>query len=145
MALTICGNIQCNLRVDQMSEKRQAPRQKSFLRGLVYFSNSPSGTDCLVRDISESGARLKFSAPPTATENLELHIPVKGQTLHARVQWRDGDEIGIAFITDAAMDRSHSKGDELSIRVSKLEAEIASLKQLIKRLQKNNGNISDVA
>ena len=131
-----------------MSEKRQAPRSKSFLRGFVYFANSPSATECLVRDFSATGARLKFSSSPAASDILDLNIPVKGETFRATVQWREADEIGVAFATDAAVDAvdaSHASNDELAVRVNRLEAEIVTLKQLIKRLQKNAGKITDAA
>lgn len=128
-----------------MTERRQATRQKSFLRGLVYLGNSPSAISCLVRDISDTGARLKFSGPVAASETLELHIPVKGQTLRAKVKWRETDEIGIAFISDAGVGVQPASDDELAVRVARLEGEIAALKQMIKRLQKPTSSITDAA
>jgi len=43
------------------------------------------------------------------------------------------------------VDASAQGDGELSDRVARLEAEIAALKQLIKRLQKNIGNKTEVA
>jgi len=128
-----------------MAERRQASRQKSFLRGLVYLGNSPSAVSCLVRDMSDTGARLTFSAPIAATEMLELHIPVKGQTLHGKVKWREADEIGIAFVSDAGVEPQSASDDELAVRVERLEGEIAALKQMVKRLQKTTTSITDAA
>jgi len=128
-----------------MAERRQASRQKSFLRGLVYLGNSPSAVSCLVRDMSDSGARLTFSAPIAATEMLELHIPVKGQTLRGKVKWREADEIGISFISDAGVETPPAGDDELAVRVARLEGEIVALKQMIKRLQKATARITDAA
>jgi hypothetical protein len=124
----------------QMKEQRQIPRQKSFLRGFVYFGNSPSAVDCLVRDISGTGARLKISGGFPAADIIDLHIPIKGQTLHAKVQWREADEIGIAFVSSAASGNADLHDGKLSGRVARLEAEIDALKKLIKRLQKDNAN-----
>jgi hypothetical protein len=128
-----------------MAERRQASRQKSFLRGLVYLGNSPSAVSCLVRDMSDTGARLTFSTPIAATEMLELHIPVKGQTLRGKVKWREADEIGIAFISDAGIGTQSTSDDELVVRVERLEGEIAALKQIVKRLQKTTASITDAA
>jgi len=128
-----------------MAERRQASRQKSFLRGLVYLGNSPSAVSCLVRDLSDTGARLTFSAPIAATEMLELYIPIKGQRLRGKVKWREADEIGIAFVSDAAVETPSVSGDELAVRVARLEGEIAALKQTIKRLQKATTSITDAA
>jgi hypothetical protein len=124
----------------QMKEQRQAPRQKSFLRGFVYFGSSPSAVDCLVRDMSDTGARLKFSGGFPAADIIDLHIPIKGQSFCAKVQWREADEIGIAFVSSAASGNADPQDGELSGRVARLEAEIAALKQMIKRLQKDYAN-----
>lgn len=128
-----------------MAERRQASRQKSFLRGLVYLGNSPSAVSCLVRDLSDTGARLTFAEPVAATELLELHIPVKGQTLRGKVKWREADEIGIAFVSDTGAETPSAGDDQLAVRVARLECEIVALKQLIKRLQKATASITDAA
>ena len=123
----------CELR---MTDKRQASRQKSFLRGFAYFGHSSSAVDCLVRDISDTGARLKFSTPPAFTENLELHIPVKGSRFRSKVQWRSGDEIGVVFeIAAVPSPNISSKDADLANRVAQLEAEITLLKSFLKRLE----------
>ncbi len=126
-----------------MNEKRSDIRQKSFLRGLVYFENCPSALDCLIRDISQTGARLKFSSPPMGTDILTLTIPVKNQSHRATVQWRAHDEIGIAF-TDAARTETASSC-VLTERMNRLEAEIAVLKQMIKKLQKSASGSTEAA
>ena len=127
-----------------MTDKRQAHRQKSFLRGFAYFGHSSSAVDCLVRDISDTGARLKFSTPPAFTENLELHIPVKGSRYRSKVQWRSGDEIGIVFDIVAVPTPNSSDEADLTDRVGQLEAEIALLKRLLRRLEEKTAQ-SDVA
>jgi len=122
-----------------MTEKRKSARHKSFLRGIVSPADYNCTTiGCLVSDISETGARLNFNSPQPITENLDLRIPIKGKTIRGKVAWDNGYEIGVAFKTNAAVDASHSSDGELSVRVVRLEAEITALKQLIKRLQKNN-------
>lgn len=128
-----------------MTEKRKSARQKSFLRGIVCPADCNSTIDCLVRDISKTGARLKFTSPQSITENLDLHIPMKGQTFRGRVAWSNGDEIGVSFETNAAVDALPQSDGELSGRVARLEADIVALKQLIKRLQKDIGNKTEVA
>ena len=65
--------------------------------------------------------------------------------LFRSIAWSDGDEIGVAFETNAAVDASPKSDGELSGRVARLEAEIVALEQLIKRLQKDIGNKTEVA
>src|SRR4051812_49480105 len=79
------------------AERRRTPRQKSFLRGMIYFNNRRSVADCLIRDISPFGARLIFSDAVTTPDVLDLYIPQKEQTLRAQVIWRAGTTGGGAF------------------------------------------------
>jgi hypothetical protein len=120
-----------------MSERRKATRQKSFLRGCIYFNNRRSAVDCLIRDISGTGARLIFSATVSVPDVVDLYIPQKEQTIRAVVQWRHGEELGVAFGDAARTPAPPSPADvaELSERVRKLEAEIAALRKMLKRLK----------
>jgi hypothetical protein len=126
-------------------ERRGSPRQKSFLRGIVYYNNRSAAADCLVRDISETGARLELSESVIIPYEIDLHIPKKGETFRARVQWRHGDGVGIAFANpvtkqagaEAPETASPEQGQNiagLAARVQRLEAEVASLKRAIKQL-----------
>src|SRR3954465_5789330 len=85
-------------------ERRRMARQKSFLRGMIYFNNRRNAVDCLVRDISPYGARLIFSDAVTTPDVLELYIPQKEQTLRVQVIWRHGQEAGVAFAQAAQME-----------------------------------------
>jgi len=118
-----------------MSERRTSSRQKSFLRGRIQFNNRRSSVDCLIRDLSEDGARLIFADTAGVPEVMELYIPQKEQTLRAQVQWRNAGEIGVAFAA-AARTRAHPAGmAELAERVTQLESEVASLKRMLRRLK----------
>jgi hypothetical protein len=120
-----------------MSERRVAARQKSFLRGCLYFNNRRSAVDCLIRDISDTGARLIFSSAVAIPDVADLYIPQKEQTLRAYVQWRHGDEVGISFTQSgqAPEPTDSSEDADLNERVQKLEAEIATLRRIVRRLQ----------
>jgi hypothetical protein len=115
------------------SERRRAARQKSLLSGRIHFNNRRSTLDCLIRDISPTGARLIFSEAVNVPDVIELYIPQKEQTLRARVHWRHGDEVGIAFA--AAADAQSPAEASLAARVEKLEAEMAAMRKLLKRLK----------
>ena len=117
-----------------MSERRRHTRKKSFLRGCIYFNNRRSAADCLVRDISDAGARLIFSGAVSVPDFVDLYIPQKEQTLRAHVEWRRGDEMGVTF-ADELREGGASFDRELTRRVQKLEAEIAALRKMLKRLK----------
>lgn len=121
-----------------MAERRTATRQKSFLQGRIYFNHRRSTVDCLVRDYSETGARLKFSETAAVPEAIELYIPNKEEVRRARVEWRTGDEMGISFgdvaHSPSIAPEAPAPGD-LATRVQALEAEVAALKRLLNELR----------
>ena len=124
-----------------MSERRVAPRQKSFLRGCIYFNNRRSVMDCLVRDLTEDGARIIFSHAVNVPDIVELYIPQKEQTLRARVKWRRGDDVGLDF-TEAEAAAS-SPDTELGKRVAQLEAEVVALKRMVRQIRRELPNPND--
>jgi hypothetical protein len=126
---------------EAMPRERNSTRHKSLLRGIVYFENSPFATECVVRDLSGAGARLEFaSSPVTAAERLELHMPAKGEKHRCRIVWRSDMEIGIAF-ADAP---TACEVESIAERMKRLEAEIASLKQIVRALQRQDRAASAV-
>jgi len=125
--------------------RRRAPRQKSFLRGMDYFNNRRSSFDCLIRDITPEGARLVFSSSVSTPDVIELYIPQKEQTLSARVMWRHGEEIGLSFAQAAAAPDQPAEAGDLAQRVARLEAEIATLKRVVKKLKIDGDPDSDAA
>jgi hypothetical protein len=128
-----------------MSERRRSNRHKSFLRGCIYFNNRRSAFDCLIRDISDQGARLIFSDTVSIPDVVDLYIPQKEQTLRARVEWRQATEIGVAFTQAGRAPVPPLPIDvaELCDRVHKLETEIAALRKMLKRLKADLAGGSD--
>ncbi len=122
-----------------MAERRIAARHKSFLRGKIYFNKRLSTVDCLVRDISATGARLIFSQAVTTPDTIELYIPQKDETLRADVQWRNGTEVGVSFPAAEGALEPGVEGGDLTARVERLEAEIVALKRMLKRLKGDIG------
>src|ERR1700736_3498977 len=83
-----------------MTERRSISRQKSFLQGRIFFNNRRTSVDCLIRDITEHGARLKFPSMTATPDVVELHIPNRDETYRVKVEWRNANEIGVAFDVD---------------------------------------------
>src|SRR4051812_20132569 len=83
-----------------MAERRSKARQKSFLRGRVFFNNRRHSADCLVRDMSDHGAKLVFADAVVLPDVIELHLSNKDAIQRAEVQWRRGKEVGVGFGAD---------------------------------------------
>jgi hypothetical protein len=117
-----------------MSERRQLPRQKSFLRGCLYFNNGRASATCLIRNISDRGARILISHTLNIPDIVDLYITQKAQTIRARVEWRRDDELGLCFAEDGNETTDSKEFKELAARLAHLEIEVASLRHTIKEL-----------
>ena len=130
-----------------MKERRRVTRQKSFLRGNIQFNNGRNSADCLIRDISIYGARLIFSDSITTPDVVDVYIPQKEQTFRAHVIWRHAQELGVAFTQAASPSLAEPNAEpvDLTGRVERLEAELAAMKKMLKRLKADAGLDSEVA
>jgi hypothetical protein len=119
----------------KMRERRRATRQRSFLQGRLFYNKRRNSVDCVIRDISETGARLKFSAAVTVPEALELYVPNKDQIYRVRVEWRHGEEVGVTFVQANTEASAGGAADDLAERVKKLESELSSLRRVVTELK----------
>jgi len=87
-----------------MTESRHSPRMRTLLKGTIVFSNRMHSFDCLVRNWSDTGARLEFGTGPTVPDNFELDIPQKSRVYRCIVAWRRGNEIGVHFVHEDKAD-----------------------------------------
>ena len=122
-----------------MEEQRRSTRQKSFLRGCVYFEGRTKSTDCIILDLSSEGARIVISEFVNISDTVELHIPQKGRTVPARVTWRQGCKVGLA-LSEVLAPSAVTSSNELAQRVSQLETEISLLWRELKRIAKVETN-----
>jgi hypothetical protein len=79
-------------------ELRSVPRKRSILGGRIVFNNRCSTLDCVVRDLSETGAKLALDSSATLPSEFELEIPHKAESPSARVMWHKGGACGVSFI-----------------------------------------------
>jgi hypothetical protein len=120
-----------------VNEQRNSQRQRQFLRGFVRVTHNNTTIDCIVRDISDTGAKLRLKYTTPMPEFFELHIPSKGKFANSKLIWKNGCEVGICFDSPCAFGSTSSTGeDEMSDRFARLEDEITALKQTLKQLQK---------
>jgi hypothetical protein len=116
-------------------ELRKQPRLRVFLKGRIQFNNSASSIDCLVRDMSPTGARLVLSETATLPAKFDLFIPQKERTFRATLCWRREDGVGVTFdgATEDAREAQAALSDAttsaLLRRIGELEAENAVLRR----------------
>lgn len=119
------------------SELRRDVRKRTFLRGRIIFNAGAASMDCVIRDLSETGARLELSETSTLPEVFDLHIPNKDATLRSSMCWRRGGEVGVTFENakrETASSASDAQSAMLVRRVAELEAENAALRSLLTKM-----------
>ena len=79
------------------SDKRRAPRHRVLKDGKIVMMNNWSVVDCCVRDISETGARLRCVNPSAVPNTFRLMMPFDNSIRDAQVVWRKDELLGIAF------------------------------------------------
>ena len=76
-------------------DKRVAPRYRVL--GHAQIISRTGATNCVVRDLSESGARLGVSEKAKLPPEFDLYFVQRKLKLRVRVKWRNGDYVGVAF------------------------------------------------
>jgi hypothetical protein len=79
-----------------MIEKRIAPRRRVLKQGTITFRGG-GGFDCMVRNISISGARLDFANPVGLPRSFTLVIATEHLMRQCRAVWSSNQRVGVAF------------------------------------------------
>ena len=99
----------------EMSERRGAPRTDSPGRreikrtrtlksGQIIYKNSNCVIDCLIMDLSKTGARLEAADMFDCPSIILLQV-LHGPTYRCEVRWQSGKTLGVAFETDPSRHR----------------------------------------
>jgi hypothetical protein len=78
---------------------RASPRLRSMLRGQVIFNNRFSTMDCVVRDLTETGARLELGGDSTLPPAFELYLPLRQRRYQVEMVWKRGSACGVRFMS----------------------------------------------
>jgi PilZ domain-containing protein len=78
-----------------MSEHRSTLRHRMLKAGKIEFGSS--AIDCVVRNVSETGAALEVESPVGIPERFDLFVSQDRSRRPAHVVWRKARRIGIRF------------------------------------------------
>jgi hypothetical protein len=78
-------------------ERRSEARRRALLRASVVYGGGRSSMDCIVRDLTSKGAKVKFAGPALVPPIFELRLLDRDEHRHARKIWVRDTEMGIAF------------------------------------------------
>jgi hypothetical protein len=76
-------------------ERRMTPRKPVLMSGAIEFSGGT--VNCLICDMSISGAALEISNPTDIPDRFNLFFKVDGTQVPCHVIWRKDERIGVAF------------------------------------------------
>jgi hypothetical protein len=127
--------------MSRMTNRRASPRQKALLQGRIYFNNRRMSVDCMIRDLSGEGARLKIAGAVSVPDSAELYLPARDEYRLVKIQWRHGDELGVAFVLDNMASPALApiaSSTDLATRVGRLESDVAALQRTIREMRSHN-------
>jgi hypothetical protein len=78
-------------------ERRGVHRARALLSGKVIVGNGSISADCIIRDLTRNGARVRISRGIGLPEDVALLVIKDGLLFEASVIWRRGDELGLVF------------------------------------------------
>ena len=87
-----------------MEENRTSPRRRTLLTGKIVYGGETYTSDCTIRDLSETGARVWVQKPFSFPDSVILLEPRKFVAYEAAVKWRHGDQMGLAFNATISLD-----------------------------------------
>lgn len=78
-----------------MDEFRRAPRLRTLKSGTISIDGV--SLDCLIRNLSKTGACLEIKGTTTVPDAFKLVIKPESLFRTCKVMWRDGRRIGVSF------------------------------------------------
>lgn len=78
-------------------ERRQELRRKTLLSGRIEFFDR-SVFDCVIRNLSERGARISCDQQVALPDVFDLILVKRRTRKRVRAVWRDEDGIGLTFL-----------------------------------------------
>lgn len=81
-----------------MSERRKKVRRLAYIGGRASFCRGQSSADVLIRNASDSGAKLVIQNGHFIPDDFKLTVPVWQTEYRVRACWRSYDSIGVEFV-----------------------------------------------
>ena len=77
--------------------RRSVRRVNTRIAGTLIFGNPNSSLECIIRDLSGEGARIRLSSADLIPKNVTLVNPRDLAFYEASVIWQCGELVGLAF------------------------------------------------
>jgi hypothetical protein len=87
--------VECVL--DIRLEKRLSPRRNTMIIATIVYDNGRSRIDCVIRNLSDGGAKLEVPTVRGIPASFDLLVP-RHRPQRCRVAWRALKELGVQFV-----------------------------------------------
>jgi PilZ domain len=81
-----------------LAQRRASERFYTELAGQIVSADGFSSVECIVWDISTTGARIRSSHPAEIPLTFELQVPEEEASAQVRLIWSTGNEHGVMFV-----------------------------------------------
>jgi hypothetical protein len=81
-------------------ERRSAVRTRTLLQGKVVVGDALYSAECIIVDLSSTGARVRVARDFRLGPPLSLLFVTDGRLVDVAVAWRRGEEAGFAFTAE---------------------------------------------
>ncbi|KZK78503.1 hypothetical protein PsW64_04142 [Pseudovibrio sp. W64] len=82
----------------ETSERRRVRRRRTLKEGRIVFASQSMVFDCVIRDLSDFGARLKMETTIDIPDEFTLYLVHLRQRVQTEVRWRTADTLGVEFV-----------------------------------------------
>jgi PilZ domain-containing protein len=80
-----------------MKVERHSPRLRTLKGGSIIFGLA-LGIDCVIRNMSKTGACLQVESPARIPTDFTLLIKPELLKRNCQIAWRSADRIGVRFV-----------------------------------------------
>jgi hypothetical protein len=126
--------------LERPGEARRDNRERTFLPAKISFGDGALSAECMVTQLSATGARLNVSPNFSLPDRFDFAIPQRAMHRRARLVWRKNAQAGIEFDAEDAQEVDdigfdyRAKIRELEAANAKLRAQVAELLLQVQRL-----------
>jgi PilZ domain len=79
------------------AERRSDQRHRTLKGGTLYFNKGYSSLECVIRDLSETGARIQMGETFGVPSRFTMSISGEETRVEASLRWRNSRSIGLSF------------------------------------------------
>lgn len=116
-----------------MLDRRTNPRERVIYGGVIATGTKDSKVDCVVRNLSGSGANIELVSSEKMPDRFSIAIPKTGRSFLAKIVWWRANRAGLEFQTSGTTGNApHSVDLEERLRISERKAR--ALKQRVRQL-----------